>query len=258
MILLLGGTGDSRELARYLTAAGVEVLLTAVTEYGAQLAGETGVSRVLSGALTLDKLRELVKEQEIRTIVDATHPYAVEISRNAMALAEEMAIGYCRYERKGIDLEENPLFYRVSSLEEAAGKAAELGNNIFLTIGSKGLEQFLKAACIRGKRVVARVLPDRGIIEKCLDLGLTAREIIAMQGPFTYELNQAMYRQTAAAVVVTKESGHAGGTDSKLTAAVDMGIPVVIITRPELSYPNKSATFQEVLDYLVRSERTRF
>lgn len=252
MILLLGGTGDSRELARYLTAKGIEIILTTVTEYGAQLAGETGVRHVISGALTPDKLRGLIKDQGIRAIVDATHPYAEEISRNAMALAKDTKLGYCRFERKAVDFEENSLIFRVNSTEEAAVKAAELGDNIFLTIGSKGLAQFLQVPAIQGKRVVARVLPDKGIIEKCLSLGLTTRDIIAMQGPFTFELNQAMYKQTGAMVVVTKESGYTGGTDTKVDGALDLGIPVVLITRPRLDYQNIYATFQEVLEYLVQ------
>ncbi|MFZ3171450.1 MAG: precorrin-6A reductase [Carboxydocellales bacterium] len=255
MILLLGGTGDSRDLAVFLIAGGQEIMLTTVTGYGAQLAEQTGVHLVLSGALSPAQLRALISKHQIKAIVDATHPYAEAISHNAIAIAGECSLSYCRYERQNTAIEEEPLLYRVNSLEEAAKKASELGDNILLTIGSKGLEKFLQSPDIQGKRVIARVLPDREVIGKCLELGLTAKEIIAMQGPFSRELNQAIYRQTATTVVVTKDGGTTGGTDTKLNAAIEMGIPVVLILRPKLDYPHKCTTFQEVLDFLTKGEK---
>ncbi|HEX3032116.1 MAG TPA: precorrin-6A/cobalt-precorrin-6A reductase, partial [Bacillota bacterium] len=99
MILLLGGTSDSRELARSLDAAGHQVLVTTVSEYGGMLAGESGLHQVLTGALDADGLDEMLRQYQVRILVDATHPYAGQISGLAMEAAERAGIRYCRFER---------------------------------------------------------------------------------------------------------------------------------------------------------------
>ncbi len=259
MILLLGGTGDSRELARYLSEQGVKIVLTVLSEYGNQLAQELGNIKVITGALNAEKMHSIVFQHGISTIVDSTHPYATEISSTAMEVAVALGVGYCRFERSEEDYsapaEQTGLIHYVSGLAEAATKAAELGNQIFLTTGSKNLAEFLAHPAIKNKRIIVRVLPDRGIIEKCLDLGARVQDIIAMQGPFTSELNKAMYLQTAAEVVVTKASGATGGADTKIKAAQEIGLPVVIIKRPSINYQNKCTTFLEIWNYIKRSGR---
>ena len=79
---------------------------------------------------------------------------------------------------------------------------------------------------------------------------MTPKEIVALQGPFSEELNIALYRQYGAEVVVTKNSGEIGGTDTKLTAARKLGLPVVMIDRPKLDYDVIAYTFEEVLDFV--------
>lgn len=250
MILLLGGTSDSRDLAAFLTGRGLSVLVSAVTGYGGQLARETNATKVHTGALTTEDLQNIVITHRIKAIVDATHPYAERISTLAMNTAEKLQIGYCRYERpetKGISTGK---VFLVSSLTEAAATAANLGSPIFLTIGSKGLPEFLRAPCLKGCRIIVRVLPTPGVIEQCQMFGLTPQDIIAMQGPFSLDLNIAMFRQTGARVLVTKDSGPAGGADAKMQAAAALGIPVVVIVRPKLNYQNKCVSFEQIIDYL--------
>ena len=88
-----------------------------------------------------------------------------------------------------------------------------------------------------GVKVVARVLPEPSVLASCTQLGLTPGEIIALQGPCSTELNQALYQQYKAEVVITKDSGSVGGIQEKVDAALHLGIPIVICQRPRLNYP---------------------
>ena len=134
--------------------------------------------------------------------------------------------------------------------EEAAREAARLGKTVFLTTGSRNLKAFTTSEDLKGRTVIARILPTAKVLAECEELGLTPKEIVALQGPFSEELNIALYRQYGADVVVTKNSGEIGGTDTKLTAAKKLGLPVVMIDRPKLDYDVIAYTFEEVLDFV--------
>ena len=122
---------------------------------------------------------------------------------------------------------------------------------IFLTTGSKELSVFCREETIR-KRLVVRVLPGMESLRECVRNGLEGRQIIAMQGPFSKEMNLAMIRQYQASVLVTKESGKTGGEDTKLAAAGEAQIPSYIILRPDEKTPVMD--MDEVLMQLRRLE----
>ena len=111
-----------------------------------------------------------------------------------------------------------------------------------------------RSACkaLKGKKIWARVLPVSGVIKLCEDLGMKAKHILAIQGPFSYEMNLAMIRDYKADVMVTKNSGLVGGSDTKLRAAMDAGISVIIIDKPaaDLSGFPVFSTQQDILDYM--------
>ena len=121
---------------------------------------------------------------------------------------------------------------------------------MFLTTGSRNLERFVKAPALKDCTLIARVLPTAEVVELCEKLGLTPAQIIAMQGPFSREMNRSMYEKYGADVIVTKNSGMVGGTDEKFQAAEDLGLPVVVIDRPVLDYPHLAHTFEEVLKFV--------
>ena len=98
--------------------------------------------------------------------------------------------------------------------------------------------------------MTVRVLPTAEVLAQCEALGLTPKQIVAMQGAFSTELNVALFKHACAEVIVTKNSGQIGGADTKLAAAKLLGLPVVMINRPKLAYPNIAATFDDVLKFL--------
>lgn len=228
MILVLGGTADSRMVVRELKEAGHPVMVTVVSSYGGTLAAGEKPDEVLVQALEPQELAELITRQKIIAVVDATHPFAQNISVMAREVCSKQGVSYLRYSRPGTILPDHPLITIVSGYKEAADSAAQLGEVIFLTTGSKTLEVFAEMAGLLQKKIVARVLPDSKVIEKCLGLGLQPSQIIAMQGPFSKELNKAIFQHTCAEVVVTKESGDVGGVDAKVEAALELTIPLLV------------------------------
>ncbi|MCE5284662.1 MAG: precorrin-6A reductase [Pelosinus sp.] len=251
MILVLAGTKDGRELASRLKKNGFPVTVSVVSQYGKQLAEEDSLT-VEAGVLDETGLYQRLHAEGITLLVDATHPYAVNVSKNAIQASNKAGIQYLRYERAAVPLPDYAKLYSVTGFTEAADTAARLGQTIFLTTGSRQLKAFTSAPSLSKHRLVARVLPDAGVIAECLSLGLTPKDLIAMQGPFSHELNAALYKAYQADVIISKNSGAIGGSDTKITAAMELGLPIVVIDRPQIEYPQVAYTAEEVLAYAGR------
>ncbi len=250
MILVLSGTRDSGEIIRRLREGGYPVLATATTPYGAVLAREAGACSAFEGRLNSEGMLSLFKERGIRAVVDATHPFAQEASRNAMRACEKAGVRYLRFERKSERLPESTLLHRCKSFDEGVAEAMALGEVIFCAIGSRHLSYFVEAARKEKKRIIAKVLPIRESLEKCAALGLQPKDIIALQGPGSLELNKALLMDYKAEVLVTKESGATGGEDVKVKAALSLGLPTVLIARPRVEYPLVAGEYEDVLRWL--------
>jgi precorrin-6A/cobalt-precorrin-6A reductase len=252
MILVLAGTQDGRELALSLQGHGFLVTVSVVSKYGKQLAEGESLT-VEAGALDEEGLYQRLCAEHITLVVDATHPYAVNVSKNAISACNKAGNHYLRYERSAVALPDYAKLYRVASFTEAADTAALLGRTIFLTTGSRQLKAFTAAPSLLRHRLVARVLPDAEVIAECVNLGLMPKDIIAMQGPFSHELNAALFKAYQADVVVSKNSGTIGGSDTKITAAMELGLPIIVIDRPKIEYPAVAYTAEEVLAYVDKA-----
>ena len=251
MIFVAAGTQDGRELVDTLLDSGCEVAASVVSHYGEQLLGGGRKPRLLINdkPLSSEAMQEYFREHGVTLCIDASHPYAVNVSENAMAVCRALGVPYLRFERDLTALDYERIII-VHSYEEAAAEAAHCGRHIFLTTGSRNLKAFLESPSVKGCEVTARVLPTAKVIALCERQGLTPGQIVAMQGPFSTELNAAMFRHYEADVIVTKNSGTLGGTDTKLQAAARLGLPVVLIDRPQLAYEHIARSFSEVLKFV--------
>jgi len=253
MILLLGGTKDARELVAAINAVFPRTMIvaTAVSSYGAALLREQGDCVVLQGAMDCTALTSFIREKEVRAVVDATHPYAVQVTEEAYRAASETGVIYLRYERPSANIPAGDGVYYVSDFTAAAKSAARLGRVIFLTIGSRRLQEFLLALPLE-KKVVARVLPEEESIRQCREQGLSPKEIVALQGPVSQALNAALFTAYGAEVVVAKDSGETGGTKEKVAAAKACKIPIILVRRPN-SRPGFSSS-QQIITALKKMQ----
>ena len=246
-IFLIAGTLDGRELAKFLIESGFDVTASVVSDYGRKLLETCAEIKINDKPLDAFELEKILREGDFRFLIDASHPYAKNISANAISAANAAQIFYIRYDRAEIDFDYEKIFH-VDSYESAALKAAELGKNIFVTTGSRNLKIFVEL--LRECNLTVRILPTAEVLAQCESLGLSPKQIIAMQGAFSTALNVELFKHACAEVIVTKNSGQIGGADTKLEAAKILNLPVVMIDRPKIFYPNIAATFDEVLKFL--------
>ncbi|MCL6636402.1 MAG: precorrin-6A reductase [Alicyclobacillus sp.] len=232
MIFFLAGTSDARALALQLQAAGYPLLVSVVTEHAAEGLRTAGLE-VRHGRLDQAAMTALLRNLGARLVVDASHPFAEEAHRNAAAAAQACGVPYLRYERPASELAAEGVLW-VDTYEQAAEVAATRRGSVMLTTGSKTLPVFARRLVgLPGTRLVVRLLPRRDNLELCEQLGIEQRNIIAMQGPFSYDLNVALYKHYGTTLMITKESGSGpGAVDEKVRAAVDLGVDVVVIGRP--------------------------
>jgi precorrin-6A/cobalt-precorrin-6A reductase len=249
MILVLAGTSDARELALSIKKAGYNLLTTVVTENAGREMKKAGLD-VYVGRLTSEDFVRVIKEQGFRAVVDASHPFAEEASKNALLGAKEADIPYIRYERASQSYEDKGITM-VDSYDDAADLAAEKKGVIMLTTGSKTLEIFTRKLLDQpDTRVIARMLPRIDNMEKCEKLGFPQKDIVAIQGPFTKEFNLALYKQYGVTTMITKESGKAGSVDEKLEAAIELGIETIMIKRPKINYGIVFSDFSDVVAHV--------
>ena len=256
MIFVIAGTEDGRELAGFLLNNGFEVTASVVSSYGKALLERYEGIKINDKKLDENELVELLLTGDFEVLVDASHPYAVNVSQNAMAACHKADIPYIRYERESIPLTYEKIFH-VATYEEAAVKAAELGRNIFLTTGSRNLKIFVESPALKDCNLIARVLPTAEVLAECEKLGFNPQNIVAMQGRFSTELNVEVFKHYQAEVIVSKDSGQIGGVDTKLTAAEKLNLPVVLIDRPKIHYDNVVSDFAAVLTFCKSSTKNQ-
>lgn len=229
-IVIFGGTSEGRELAETAQRSQVPVLVSVVSEYGESLLTESKWVGVHQGALDADGMKELLKKENPPFVLDATHPYAKVVTAQVRAVCEELDLPCYRVLREEETLEDG--MYRVASTQEASDFLEKQTGNILLTTGSRELHVFAEKETLL-PRLFARVLPDSKVLAQCEEMGINGSHLIAMQGPFSVEMNQALLHQTKAVWMVTKESGARGGFQEKWQASKQCGVKFLVINRPE-------------------------
>lgn len=234
MIWVIGGTKDSRVFLEKFASADKNIIVSTATEYGGKLLEGLPV-KVVSERLPLELMRGFVEKNSIKTIVDISHPYAFEVSKNAMKVAEEFSIAYYRFEREEIHIIPDRFteFQNINDLLEYCDKLEE---NILVTLGSNNIEYFSKLKNL--EKFYFRILPKWDMVKKCEDNGILPKNIIAMQGPFSLNMNKAMIEQLNIKYLVTKKGGVTGGEREKIDACNKKGIEVILLDKPQIQYPN--------------------
>ncbi len=250
MILLLGGTSDTAGVASRLAEAGYQVLVSMATDEPMDLGNHQSVSR-RNGRLDAAAMGRLVRAQAVRAIVDVTHPYAATVRQTAASVAEEAGVGYFSFVRPGSESGGEGVCWAADH-QEAARRAASFGRTILLTTGSNNLSCYVREADRAGVAVVARVLPREESLRACAEAGIPADRVIAEKGPFTVERNLAHIDRFHIGVLVSKDSGLAGGVGEKLEAARLRRCRVVMVRRPALTAGNTFASVDDLVAGVCR------
>jgi precorrin-3B C17-methyltransferase len=246
---IFSGTSDGNALAAELANSGHNVIVSAATDYGREvIVSKFPNLTVRSGRIGVEARRRELLNSNAKAIIDATHPFATEISAQLIGLSEELGIPYLRYERPSGGRSEKALY--CSGMEEAATVAMQRGNRIFLSTGSKDLPVFLNADGAAEREWYVRVAPDTASLERAVALGIPRSRLCVMQGPFSRDFNEALWRSWNVDCVVTKESGEAGGFEAKVEAAAALNIPLIVVERPALKYPTIAHDFKTVCDFV--------
>ena len=216
-VLLLGGTGEARELAQVLT-----------DEVVSSLAGRTTDARLPIGEVRqggfggVTGLADWLRANAVDAVVDATHPFAATMTEHAVAAARQVDVPLLVLRRPGWISTPDDVWHSVDQASEAAKLLPTLGSRAFLTIGRQGLHTFADA----GIWMLARCVdPPEPTPTWC--------EVILDRGPYDVDGELKLMRQHRIDVLVTKDSG-GPQTSAKLVAARELGIPVVVISRPPL------------------------
>ncbi len=229
-ILLLSGTSEGPPLARALLEAGFAVRATVTRPEARDSLFGPLLRDVLVEArgFTEESLAAFLAERQADLVLDATHPFAVRITRIAQGVCRRLGVPYVRYERP--DWEPPAGTQQVDSFAQAAS-LLPAGARVLLTIGSKQLKHF---APLQGRlHLVARILPSAASLEQALAAGFTPDRLLCLRPPFSREFNKAILREYRIDLLVTKASGREGGVEEKVLAAGDLGIGVIVIRRPE-------------------------
>lgn len=232
-LLVVAGTVDAVDFIAG-QPQDTEILATTFSQLGADCIARRPGLRLFAGALEADGFERLLRDEQPDFLVDLSHPFAVEVSRNAKAAAAACGVPYLRYERQRADEADLPAGLDCRHFADFAAAAAACGQmagNILLTIGSKNLAFFRELPDFR-QRFYVRVLAESRILQELEAMQIDPGHIFAMKGVASAELNIALCRQCRAAALVSKDSGPAGGLLEKMQAAAALGIPLLLVDRP--------------------------
>lgn len=226
--LIFGGTTEGRQLAELCADHGIPADISVTTELGARLIPQKSGIRILVGQLDLDGMRALISRGNYSFVLDATHPFAAAATENIRAACECLCVEYYRVVREDSCEEYGEI---VESMDELITLLNRSTKRILSTLGSKETEALTRVSDYKN-RVWLRVLPDKKIVDLCEERGFIRSQIILGRGPFSEEENIRHIGLCGAEILVTKDSGKAGGYHEKVAAARQCGIGLITLRRP--------------------------
>ena len=241
-VLLLGGTFDAYLLSTRLHEAGIQAIYSYAG--ATQTRRQPALPSRVGGFGGVEGLMHYLREQQISHVIDATHPFAAQMSRNAIAACKALGIPLLSMERPAWQAQAGDQWTHVPDMAAAAAALPSRRKNVFLAIGRKQLPAFSDQAGLH--HFLLRVIDPVGVA-----LPASNCTLLIARGPFQLEGELALLQQHAIACVVSK---NAGGTDTyaKLEAARQLQIPVIMVDRPLLPAREQCETPQQAMEWLKR------
>lgn len=249
-IWVIGGTVETYIIAESLINHNKDFIVSVATDYGYEEFSKFQ-KYLVKAKMEKEQMIDFCKQNKISIIADVSHPYARNVSQNAIDTSKELGIEYYRYERKNAEkknIDDN--VYYVDFHTDAIKLIKEKNfRNVLLTTGINHAFMYISANL---PNLFVRVLPRGERITWLENSGLPSKNIIAMQGPFSMEMNIATIHYTDADVLVTKQSGKAGGYDEKIQACKTTGISAIVVKRPDIEYVNQYSDIEKMIEIIVK------
>ncbi|WP_425402502.1 hydroxymethylbilane synthase [Fusobacterium perfoetens] len=245
---IIGGTKDSRNFIEKILKSenfSKDFIVTVVTDYGKKLLEDYGIN-ILVKSMDKNQMEKFIISNSITRVFDFSHPYAINVSENIIEVSKKFNIEYYRFQREDIEktnIQNNFLYF--SNIQEIIDYIKNISENILVTLGSNQIENFSSLPNL--KNIYFRILPTKVSVEKLENSNIMAKNIIALQGPFSKEFNKAIFKNYNIKYLITKESGNIGGELEKLESAIEENIKVLILKRPLLNYPWITSDMSQII-----------
>ncbi len=253
-IMLFAGTTEGRRICEYLAGKDCDTYVYVTTEYGKELLPEWENVHIHVGRLDESRMQEELDNIRPDIVIDATHPYATQVTHNIKGVCDCQNVSYIRVLREeniGESKENVDNIVYTESMKEVVellNSDNYLHENILMTTGSKNIPEYVNIKNYKD-RLYLRLLPNPEMLENAIQAEILPSHLIAMQGPFSEELNEALIRQLHIGILVTKESGNNGGYEEKISAVRNTGIDCMVIRRP---LEEDGRSLLEVIEYLKK------
>ena len=251
MIGFVLGTGEGRAILSHVNKYTDEIVVSTATEYGYEIYKEFKAKHFNYRPLNEDEFKDLITKFGIDTFVDASHPYACEVSKTLIKVCNDLNIEYIRYERKSYfnDLKDNENIIFIDKYEYLEELFKNIDGNILNTTGSNNA---LKIEGLKSEknRIIHRILPSPKVISRLLDNGISMENIIAIKGPFGFEINNGIIKEYKIKALITKDSGEEGGMKEKIDSALINNVKIIVIKRLEVNYGRKFNNIEEMIKFI--------
>lgn len=229
--MIFGGTEEGRLLAEFCDRQQIPCYVSVATDYGAQLLPKSSVLSVVEHRMNGQEMKTFFETNKIAAVVDATHPFATEVTENIKWACGQMGISRYRVLREQPVKVETATY--VDNMDQAVAYLEQKtdGGMILVTTGSKEAYKLCTSPALM-QRCILRILDVPQMVENCEKLGFSPKQILAGKGPFSREENINQMRQFDVRYLLTKESGKTGGFPEKMEAAQVCGVHPVVIVRP--------------------------
>ena len=258
MILILGGTEDGIIIGQALETLGYSVRVSAKSQYGRSIISKNGLTPCPTGLdISSGNMAEKLLSMGVGLVIDASHPFSTGVTKAAIEACRAVGIPIIRFERPAGSIPDRDNIHRVDGFQDAASMTRRLitSKRAFLAIGSKNLNWFTEQ--VDPAQLVVRVLPVASSLATCWELGVSPKQIVAIQGPVSHSLNKALFENYEASLLVTKESGEQGGLQNKLRAALELNMEIIVINRPGSPDDSAVQTLSD-MDALIAVIRSGF
>lgn len=274
-VILFAGTTEGRKISDKLRELNIDTNVRVATESGADMITSGGSIKVVAGRMDMEKIRSLILQEKANTVIDATHPYAVDVSHNIQEAVCDICVrkdcGINQYVRNRCGINQYAIdhdvqlirvlrehddtwdgdnIYYFDDMDQLIEWLNTTDERIFSTLGAKEAMQLTMVKNYKD-RVVLRILPSVESVRICQNAGYSSDSIICMQPPFSEEINKGLFNDKKCGIMITKDTGRAGGMPEKMAAAISCGMKIGIVRRPkEAAGVAKIMELEEVLEYI--------